>query len=652
MRGLIIAGILSFCLTACSEQAQTPSAPADSESEIVTRDSPTAAMEQMAGQQIVGEDHPGSLLFEENCASCHMGGVSRAPHLTALNMLPYRSAFDALDSGLMRTQSEHLSKQDKRYIAEFLTGGGPVSDDVALPPQCAGEAAKFDYAEPPMAYGWGLDRENRRFIDAETGGLSAEDLPKLTLKWAFAYPNATRARSQPSFAGGALMVGSQDGTVYALDQETGCLRWTFKASAEVRTGLTITQWKKGETPTQPPLAYFADLMSWVYAINVETGALVWSAKAGEHPNATTTAQPVLYDGTVYQPVSSLEVVPAIDPTYPCCNFRGSVVAFDARTGKQKWRSYTITEPLVETGLNAAGTPNFGPSGAPIWNSPTVDEKRGLIYMGTGENYSSPAQGSSDAIIAFSAETGEIAWIRQTVSGDAWNVACMPNTPTPENCPVERGPDVDFASPPILINEDGREILVAAQKNGAAYGINPDDGALMWRTQVGRGGNQGGTHFGIAAEGTTVYVPMSDYDDRMLPVSEAKPGIFALDAFSGEIKWSAIAENLCGERENCDPGISAVATAIPGAVLAGHMDGRLRAYARDTGAVLWEYDTDQAFAAINGVKAEGGSMGGGSGPIAYKGRLYVNSGYGIYFHMPGNALLVFAPAEDKPQAAEE
>lgn len=642
MRRIFSAALLALGLAACSEQAAVPAVPAAEEApKLVGRDSPAASATQLAGQATAGEEHPGYEIFAAHCASCHMGGVERAPHLTALNMMPYDSLLLSLQTGLMRTQADALSTDQKQLVAEYLSGGGPTDEPIAMPAQCAGTAAQFDYNQPPTALGWGIDRENTHFIDAETAGLVPNDVRRLSLKWAFAYPNANRARSQPSFAGGALVVGSQDGTVYSLDAATGCIRWTFKASAEVRTGTTFTQWTAGEMPDEPPLAYFSDLMSWVYAVDATNGALVWSQKVGLHPNATTTAQPVLYDGTLYQPVSSLEVVPAIDPEYPCCNFRGSIVALDARTGEQNWRSYTITEELVQTHINDAGTPNFGPSGAPIWNSPTVDEKRGLIYAGTGENYSSPAQGSSDAVIAFKIDTGEIAWVRQTVAGDAWNVACMPNTPTPENCPEEIGPDVDFASPPILVRDGDREILVAAQKNGQAHGIDPDTGKQLWRTQVGRGGNQGGTHFGIAAEGTTVFVPMSDYDDRMLPIEDAKPGISGVDAFTGEIRWSNIAKNLCGDRENCDPGISAAVTAIPGVVFAGHMDGRLRAYDSATGEVLWETDTDRAFKTISGAEAHGGSFGGGSAPIIKDGHLYVNSGYGIYFHMPGNVLLVFS-----------
>ncbi|MFM7067460.1 MAG: PQQ-binding-like beta-propeller repeat protein, partial [Gammaproteobacteria bacterium] len=99
---------------------------------------------------------------------------------------------------------------------------------------------------------------------------------------------------------------------------------------------------------------------------------------------------------------------------------------------------------------------------------------------------------------------------------------------------------------------------------------------------------------------------------------------------------------CNGLQYCEPGISAAVTAIPGAVIAGHMDGRVRAYDRASGKVLWETETRQPFTTVNGVQAAGGSIGGGAGPVVQHGRLLVTSGYGLYYHLPGNVLLVYAP----------
>lgn len=596
-------------------------------------------MENLTGQKGGGEDLPGAELYAEHCAECHSVSIPRAPHQSFLAMLPGDMILRSMNEGVMQSMAQDLSLQQRKQIVEFLAGNVDQKAAVGML-FCEGEGVWFDFNQPAFATGWGIDHENTRFIPADVARLKRETVPKLELKWAFAYPNSTRARSQPILVGGTIVVGSQDGTVYSLDAETGCVRWTFRASAEVRTGVTVSSWVAGKIPAEPPMAYFADLIARVYAIDLLTGELVWMKKVDDHPTATATAQPVLYDGVLYQPVSSLEVVPAMEPEYECCTFRGSLVALNAHNGELIWKSYTIEQKAEKVGETTAGTAVLAPSGAPIWNSPTVDVNRKRLYAGTGENYSSPAQGSSDAIIAFDIEDGHILWIRQTTRGDAWNVACMPFIEDNSNCPAENGPDVDYASPPILLRSDGNEILVAGQKSGDVYGIRPHDGAIVWHQKLGRGGNQGGIHFGMAAENDTVFVPMADYDDGMLPVADAKPGIHALKAFSGEILWSQPADDICAGRKDCDPGISAAVTAIPGVVFAGHMDGRLRAYHAGNGSVLWEYDTYREFETISGEIARGGSFGGGSGPIIANGRVYANSGYGLYFHMPGNVLLMF------------
>lgn len=348
------------------------------------------------------------------------------------------------------------------------------------------------------------------------------------------------------------------------------------------------------------------------------------------------------------PISSLEVIPAADPAYACCTFRGSVLALDARTGDQLWRHYTIPEEPKEVGKTSIGTPVLAPSGAPTWTSPTVDQKRDLIYVGTGENYSSPAEGNSDAIIAINMSTGERAWTRQSTSGDAWNVACMMKDNP--NCPTEDGPDFDHGSSILLVPiEEGQDILLAGHKNGTIFGLDPDnDAALLWETKVGRGSIQGGVHFGMAADGTTLYAPINDMNNTRngdyLDPELARPGVHAIDAASGEVLWSRVQDNVCyPEAEFCDPGISAPVTAMPGAVIAGHLDGFVRAYSQKDGNLLWTFDSRPEIAGINGITGYGGSMSGAGAAIA-NGHIVINSGYGLYNHEAGNLLLVFAPAQ--------
>jgi polyvinyl alcohol dehydrogenase (cytochrome) len=167
---------------------------------------------------------------------------------------------------------------------------------------------------------------------------------------------------------------------------------------------------------------------------------------------------------------------------------------------------------------------------------------------------------------------------------------------------------------------------------------------VWHTKVGRGGIQGGIHFGMAADGDTLYVPISDGEDGRTYPEERRPGVYALDMKTGGYLWKSPAPDVCNGRKFCERGISAATTAIPGMVLAGGMDGVLRIHDGATGAVLWENDTTAEVTATSGVKTHGGSIGGAAGAVVSGGRIYVNSGYGIYGHMPGNVLLVFGPGE--------
>ena len=588
--------------------------------------------------------HPGEAPYQENCGSCHDGSVYKAPHRMFLGMMAPDAILASMDDGLMVEQANSLSGPQKRAVAEYIAGRTLDSEIVERPPPIC-ENKSLDLSQPPLQKGWGVDYKNSRFQPAGSGGLSAADVADLELKWAFAYPNAIRARSQPTVAGDTVFVGSQNGTVYALDAKTGCVRWTYRASAEVRTAVSISSWAEGDENVHPT-AYFGDILARAYAIDAQTGEVQWITKVDDHPNATITGAPVVVEDRLYVPVSSLEVVNAVDPAYECCTFRGSLVALDTEDGSIAWKTYSIDEPASDAGVTSAGTKILAPSGAPIWNSPTVDLQRRRLYAGTGENYSSPAGGTSDAIIAFDMDSGEIIWVNQATEGDAWNVACLSQyAQDPANCPEENGPDYDFAASSILLElPGGRDLLVTGQKSGEAMAIDPDTGETVWRNQVGRGGVQGGVLFGMATEGSLVYIPINDmaYPEdvtRYKFKTPARPGMFALDAETGETRWENLADDVCGGLQFCNPGIASAVTAIPGAVIAGHLDGRLRIYDAKDGAVLWEYETHQPFETISGETAHGGSMSGG-GPIVADGMLYVNSGYGIYFHMPGNVLLAF------------
>lgn len=585
----------------------------------------------LARSEVVGE-----ALYQQHCSACHNGRVSKAPPLEMMATFAPSSVLRAMNEGIMQPQAKDLSSDERLAVAEFMTGKSVSDEVIVAPPQCTDTA--IDPSRGPSVQGWGVDLANKRYFGEQLTSISIADLPEMELAWAFAFPDASRVRSQPTVAGDTLFIGSQAGQVMALDRNTGCVRWTFTTVAEVRTGIVATQWNDAPN-SAAPMVFFGDLIGNVYALDALTGQLRWRDRPDAHPSLTITAAPALHDGTLYVAMSSLEVVPAADPNYECCTFRGGVAAYDIQTGEKRWTGYTIDEAPKVVGKNAIGTPQLAPSGAPVWGTPVIDSARNQLYVGTGESYSSPAGDTSDAILALSLSDGTIKWTLQATPGDAWNMSC--ETEGRLNCPPEDGPDYDFGAATLMATtSDGRDILVAGQKSGTVFGIDPQTGKLLWQNKLGRGGIQGGVHFGMSTDGDVLYVPMSDFYGGPRWPGKPYPGMFAVDLRSGEKLWFTETVNVCDGREYCDPGLSAASSAIVGGVLGGAMDGRLRAYERDTGKVVWEFNALQSFDAVGGATASGGSFSGAAGPVLDGDMMFINSGYGIYFHMPGNALLAF------------
>lgn len=532
-------------------------------------------------------------------------------------------------------------------VALALVGAGVyVWSDVQSAPVCLGDAATHDPQATVVLSGWGFDPGNTRAVPEAAQGMGPQDFPRLALQWAFRFPWWTnKARSQPALTADTIYVGSQRGWVYALNRWVGCVRWRTFVGAEVRTGMVLGEAR----PDGGRLLFFGDFNGNVHALDAETGVRQWKVAADTHRLATVTGTPALHAGRLYVPVSSIEVaVPAL-PVYPCCTFRGSVHAFDAATGASLWQTFT-TEPPAPRGRNGLFVRRWGPSGAPIWSAPTVDVARRRLYVGTGENYSQPANALSDAVLALDLDDGRIVWSRQFTAKDAWNMSCI--LPAGVNCPENAGRDLDFGASPVLTRgADGRDVLVAGQKSGVVYGIDPEEGAVRWSRRLGRGGPLGGVHWGLAARDGRVFVPISDYlkpipglkapqpEDPALPKA---PGLYALDAATGEVLWAAPAQPGCPDVEQCYPGLSAAVTAMPGGVVAATLDGRLQSYDSNSGELQWETPTARGFTAVDGRAAKGGAIDA-SGAIVAGPQLIVNSGYGLFSQAPGNALLVYSAA---------
>ena len=498
------------------------------------------------------------------------------------------------------------------------------------PGACQATPALTDPAAGRHWNGWGAEVTNTRFQSADQARLNAADVPKLKLKWAFGIANVMQARSQPAIAGGRLYMASDSGVVYALDPKTGCTYWTFKAQASIRAAISVG----------PRAIYFADTKANAYAVDRATGAQLWVRKVDDHPFAKSTGAPTLHDGRLYVTVAGVgEETSATRADYQCCTFRGSVNALDAATGAVIWKAYTIPEAPKPRGKTAGGAQLWGPSGAGVWSAPTIDAKRGLIYVATGNGYSDPQQKTSDAILAFDLKTGQMKWSSQVTPKDVWVLGCnsRPGQPANPSCPEEVGPDFDFASSPILTTlPNGRDILVVPQKSGVGYGLDPQkEGEIVWQYRFGRGSAIGGV-WGAAVDQQQAYFAAADYN------TPAPGGLHGVRLDTGERVWYTPPKQpaLCAGAPLCGTAQSAALTVIPGVVFSGAADGGIRAYSTKDGGILWEFDTNRTFDTVNGVKANGGSMDG-PGPIVVDGVLYVTSGNGGLVGRPGNVLLAFS-----------
>jgi polyvinyl alcohol dehydrogenase (cytochrome) len=578
-------------------------------------------------------------VFEQRCGTCHTKPAedSRAPDRESLRQRTPEAILDALTSGSMKVNAEGLTDTQKRMIAEYITerplGAALAGQASAMPNRCAARPLGDPLAGPAWN-GWGVDAGNSRYQPAAAAGLTPAQVPALTLKWAFGFPNGSSAYGQPTIAGGRVFVGSDNGFVYALGASNGCVYWSYQAKGGVRTAISI-----GKTGSRYA-AYFSDVKANVYAVDAETGALLWTKTAESHPLARITGAPALYDGRLYVPVASFEEGSGPNPKYECCTFRGSVVAYDASSGEQIWKTYTIAEKPRPTKKNSVGTQMWGAAGAAIWSAPTIDVKRGVLYVATGDAYTFPAADTSDAVMAFDLKSGFPLWTHQFTPNDAFLVGCGSGPSTRDNCPETVGPDFDFGNSPILRTlPNGKSILVIGQKSGAAWAIDPDkEGALVWERKVGKGSALGGVEWGSAADDRYGYFATADAQ-----AGADAGGLSALSLTTGEEVWHARPPAIdCkpGDRNCAVQAQSAAITVIPGVVFSGSTNGMMRAYSTADGKVLWEYNTAREHTTVNGVSAKGGSLNG-PGPVVAGGMLFMNSGYAyLGYGAPGNVLLAF------------
>ncbi len=569
----------------------------------------------------------GFAVFQTHCTACHGNpAVPRAPQPAAIRQMSPERILDALTVGPMKGQGDILTDDQRRMVAVFMSGrplGSAAHGD-------AKDMAGRCETNPPLAApdpardwnGWGGGLDNRRY--RANSGLTAAQAPNLKLKWAFGFPDGLSAYGQPTVVGGRVYVGADTGYVYALNARTGCVYWSYKAKASVRSAVTVGAVRGAHGKRQG--VFFGDFHANVYGLDARTGEEMWTRKVDDHFVARITAGPAFHDGRLFVPVSSSEEFNAGVPDYPCCTSRGSVVALDGRSGRQIWKAWVVPQPQP-TRKNSKGVQLYAPAGGSVWNSPTIDPVRHAIYFGTGDAETEPAPSTTDAVMAVDIRTGRTLWVHQAQANDAFLGGCSGGQRA-EQCPKDLGPDLDIGNSPILQTmPGGRRVLVTATKDGHVIGLDPDRrGRVLWNTQVVPQGSAkttrgpGGIVWGGASDGARVYYGLSS------------GAMAAVDLKTGRVAWHAPLSAA---------GVSnaAATSAVPGVAFVGGMDGQLHALSAKDGSSLWRFDTTQGFETVNNVPAHGGGMGS-AGPTVAGGMLFVGSGYAVTGDKFGNVLLAF------------
>ncbi len=634
-----------------------------------------------------GDAHPGAAVYAQACGTCHNNAEQlRAPSLSNLHQLPATQIRFALTEGVMKAQGAGLSAEQKEQVIAWLAASAPPAAVAAAkaeetgpssaapaqhgagdrqpPAKAAPAAVAANWTEPLMCAAdrrgvdlggkrtltmAGVTLNNARMLTAAQSGLKTAQLSDLGVAWTLAVPQASGLRVTPVIVGSTLFYAvPQPGMLLALDTQTGCIKWAKPSAAPYRSSPAF-----GMAGKRPAL-FIGDQLGTLRALDPATGEEIWRTDPRHTKEATMTGGPMVYGDKIIVPISVLDVARAGDPKYECCKLHGAVSAVDAATGKVLWIAHTMEDAKPLGRKSSAGVEMYGPSGAPIWSTPAIDAKRGLVYAATGENTSPPNTKTSDAIMALDLKTGERKWVFQALERDIWNMSCRGPTNSGPNCFFNQGDesvlkDYDFGAGAIVTRKpQGRgDIILAGQKSGHVWALDPDKGgAVLWQKRFGEGTALGGVHWGIASDGQRVFAPISDPG---VPADKSAAGLYALNVGTGEVAWSFKATPDCAEGRGAKVsgctaryGLSAAPLVVDGGVVTGSLDGKVRIFDAATGRVLWTYDTIREFpAAGGGVAGKGGSIDSQS-IAAGDGMVFIGSGYGQFNQQAGNVLIAFKP----------
>ena len=600
------------------------------------------------------DDHPGKAVYDKACAACHAApeAGSRTPPLASLRTMSASTITAALTTGVMKPIGDGLDRRELRDVVAYLAapegpaGTGWIDDNL-----CAADRRGVDLSARPAQVGFGVDTDNSRRMTAAQAGLTGKQVANLEVAWTFAMPKTNGIRGQGVVVGSTLFYpAGQLGYVVALDTKTGCVKWATPTPSGPRNSLAY-----GRLGKDGPMGLVGGGGDGnLVALDARTGKLVWKADPRHDKSVPLSGSAIFAGDRLIVPISAIDVANAMRPTFECCKGHGAVAAVDPASGKVLWTWHTMEQAKPLGRKSSQGIDLYGPSGAPIWSSPSVDLKRGVVYTATGENTSPPATGTSDSLVALDLATGKQKWVFQALANDVWNMSCPQGPPPPgatlkPNCffggegSVMR--DHDFGGGPLIWRGGGRELILGGQKSGDVWAVDAASGKQVWHHQFGKGTALGGIHWGIATDGVRVFAPIADPG---VPAPLGAAGLYAIDIASGKVAWSwkasADCENgrkarvsSCAERF----GISAPPLVVDGTVIAGGLDGRVYVFDAVSGKLLSTHDTAVAYSGVNRIAGHGGSIDA-AGPFAGDGMVFVGSGYGSFGQMGGNVLVALRP----------
>jgi polyvinyl alcohol dehydrogenase (cytochrome) len=599
-------------------------------------------------------NHPGKAIYDHACAMCHANPAgTRAATFSQITGTSAADLRTILTQGAMKPMAAGLSPDEITILIGYLTSGQEkVSANWAEQSMCAADDRQVDTTKPISFGGFGVDSHSTRSLTAAQSGLTKAGLAKLEVAWAIGFPRTQNMGTGVTVMGDTGFVAA-GGKLMALDTARGCARWVKSIASRSTPQIAALDGRK--------VLLLASGRDTVVMIDAKTGDTVWSvdAKPTGDQGIGIRAGVIVYKDKVIVPYSASGVGTAQNAKFECCEGHGAVVALSLRDGKKLWEYHTMKTAEYNGQVSTTGVKQRGPSGAPIWALPTIDEKRNRVIVATGENTSFPGTNTSDAIIAIDLDTGKSAWVFQAIKADIWNMACndLDMKKSGPNCArlfgsgqdANQGRDFDFGATPILVRGvNGRDIVVDGQKSGHVWAVDAATGKLLWSQRIGFGSALGGVHWGVASDGKQVFAAVADSMPSVDAPKVSKPGVYAFRLSDGKPMWSHAAESDCaGERGkavvSCESkyGFSAAPLVVDGQVIAGRLDGKLVVLDGRTGAVVQTVDTLGPIQTVNGVAGKGGSIDSHA-LSAGNGMVFVTSGYGSFGQTPGNVLIALKP----------